>query len=50
MKVARVILITALFIGLTGCAYNQKMDGDGMVRSYTQISQEEAMEITAAGM
>ena len=45
MKVARVILITALFIGLTGCAYNQKMDGDGMVRSYTQISQEEAMEM-----
>ncbi len=45
MKIARVILITALFIGLTGCAYNQKMDGDGMVRSYTQISQEEAMEM-----
>ena len=45
MKIARVILITALFIGLTGCALNQKMDGDGMVRSYTQISQEEAMEM-----
>lgn len=45
MKIARVILITALFIVLTGCAYNQKMDGDGMVRSYTQISQEEAMEM-----
>ena len=45
MKIARVILITALYIGLTGCAYNQKMDGDGMVRSYTQISQEEAMEM-----
>lgn len=45
MKIARVILITALFIVLTGCAYNQKMDGDGMVRTYTQISQEEAMEM-----
>ncbi len=45
MRIARVILITALFIGLTGCALNQKMDGDGMVRSYTQISQEEAMEM-----
>lgn len=45
MKIARVILITVLFIVLTGCAYNQKMDGDGMVRTYTQISQEEAMEM-----
>ncbi len=45
MKIARVILITVLFIVLTGCAYNQKMDVDGMVRSYTQISQEEAMEM-----
>jgi rhodanese-related sulfurtransferase len=45
MKIARVILITALFIVITGCAYNQNMDGDGMVRTYTQISQEEAMEM-----
>ncbi|MDO5138555.1 MAG: peptide methionine sulfoxide reductase, partial [Oscillospiraceae bacterium] len=37
------MLITALFILLCGCSgKGQVMDGDGMLNSYRQISQEEA--------
>ena len=37
------LLITALFILLCGCSdKGQVMDGDGMLNSYRQISQEEA--------
>lgn len=32
---------------MTGCAMGQVMDGDGMARSYTQISQETAKEMMA---
>lgn len=39
------VLLTAVLHLLTGCA--QKMDGDGMLRSYTHISQETAREMMA---
>ena len=40
------LLITAFFLQLTGCSpKGQVMDGDGMVRSYSQISQEEAKQM-----
>ena len=40
------IIITALLLLLTACSSGaQVMDGDGMVRSYTQISQDEAKEM-----
>ena len=38
--------MTALLLLLTACSSGaQVMDGDGMVRSYTQISQDEAKEM-----
>ena len=44
-----VILLTAAFLfQLAGCSSKAKgpvMDGDGMVRSYSQISQEEAKQM-----
>ena len=40
------IIMTALLLLLTACSSGaQVMDGDGMVRSYTQISQDEAKEM-----
>lgn len=39
-------VVTALLIG--GCGMFQVMDGDGMVRSYKQISQEEAKRMMEA--
>ena len=45
MKIAVVLLVVVGIFGLTGCALNQKKDGDGMERTYTQITQEEAMEM-----
>ena len=47
---SRIILIlpAAVFLILIGCAWRgQVMDGDGMVRSYTQITQDEAKEMMA---
>ena len=44
MKYALVLLTAALLI-LTGCA--SKLDGEGMVNSYRQISQQEAKEMMA---
>ena len=48
MKKRAFLLITALLL-LTGCSSGsgQVMDGDGMVRSYMQISQEQAKEMMA---
>ena len=46
MKRGIVIFVAALFLLLTACSYTgQVMDGEDMVRSYTQISQEEAKEM-----
>ena len=39
------ILLLLTVLSLSGCA--QKLDGDGMVNSYTQISQEQAKEMMA---
>ena len=48
MKKSIVLLLAAILLLLTGCGSNgQVMDGDGMVNSYTQISQEQAKEIMA---
>ena len=41
-------MLTALLFFLAGCASGgQVMDGDGMINSYTQISQEQAKEMMA---
>ena len=40
-----IILLLVATLSLSGCA--QKLDGDGMVNSYTQISQEQAKEMMA---
>ena len=40
-----IIMTVIILLVLTGCV--QKLDGDGMVRSYTQISQDEAKEMMA---
>lgn len=45
MKRCAVLLIIMLL--MTGCATGQVMDGDGMERSYTQISQDKAKEMMA---
>ena len=45
MKRCSVLLLVMLL--MTGCAMGQGMDGDGMERSYTQISQDEAREMMA---
>ena len=48
MKLTRQLLLLILLILLAGCGSGmQIMDGDDMVRSYTQISQDEAMEMMA---
>ena len=40
------IMFAAVVLMLTGCTFGgQVMDGEDMVRSYTQISQEEAREM-----
>ena len=39
------ILLLLTVLSLSGCA--QKLDGEGMVNSYTQISQEQAKEMMA---
>ena len=40
------IIVAAVLLLLTACSSGgQVMDGDGMVRSYTQISQDEAKEM-----
>jgi len=45
-KCCRMILVTVLALLLTACSSGgQVMDGEDMVRSYTQISQEEAKEM-----
>ena len=41
-----IMILLAFMIG--GCGMVQVMDGDGMVRSYTQISQEEAKKMMEA--
>lgn len=45
MKKSFVILLAAALFILTGCS--QKPDGDGMERSFSQISQETAQEMMA---
>lgn len=45
MKKSFVILLVAVLFILTGCS--QKLDGDGMERSFNQISQETAKEMMA---
>lgn len=40
------VLLLVMFL-VTGCAMGQVMDGDGMERSYTHISQDEAKEMMA---
>ena len=48
MKHGIVIIAAATLLLLTACSsVGQVMDGDGMVRSYTQISQDEAKEMMA---
>jgi len=48
MKKSTVLLFTAALLFLTACAGSgQVMDGDGMLNSYRQISQEEARAIMA---
>ena len=45
-KKARLILLTAFVLLLTACSSGgQIMDGEDMVRSYTQISQDQAKEM-----
>ena len=45
MKKSFVILLVAVLFILTSCL--QKLDGDGMERSFNQISQETAKEMMA---
>ena len=45
MKRCAVLLLVMLL--MTGCAMGQVVDDDGMERSYTQISQDEAREMMA---
>ena len=46
MKKSIVLLLIAILLLLTGCGSSgQVMDGDDMVKSYTQISQEQAKEM-----
>ena len=47
MKKSIFLLLTAILLLLTGCSSGsgQMVDGDGMVNSYTQISQEQAKEM-----
>ena len=47
MKKSIFLLLIAILLLLTGCSSGsgQMMDGDGMVNSYTQISQEQAKEM-----
>ena len=49
MKKSITLLLTAILLLLTGCSSGsgQVMDGDGMVNSYKQISQEQAKEMMA---
>ena len=44
MKKSILLLLITILLLLTGCSSGsgQIMDGDGMVNSYTQISQEQA--------
>ena len=51
MKKSIFLLLTAILLLLTGCSSGsgQMMDGDGMVNSYTQISQEQAKEMMTRG-
>ena len=47
-KKVRLILLTAFVLLLTACSSGgQIMDGEDMVRSYTQISQDQAKEMMA---
>ena len=41
----RILPVLLAFLLMTGCAEAQIMDGDGMINSYTQISQEEAKQM-----
>lgn len=43
-KILVLLCLAMLFVALTGCR-SQILDGDGMERSYFQISQEEAAEM-----
>ena len=46
ISIGRVIFFTVFALLLTACSSGgQVMDGEGMVRSYTQISQDEAKEM-----
>lgn len=46
MRRIAILLITAFLLQLTACSPKEQiMDGDGMVRSYSQISQEEAKQM-----
>ena len=46
MKKNTILFIAAILFLLTGCASrDQVMDGDGMLNSYKQISQEQAKEM-----
>ena len=46
MRRIAILLITAFLLQLTACSTKgQVMDGGGMVRSYSQISQEEAKQM-----
>lgn len=47
-KLWRYVFVILTLLGLGGCGMFQVMDGDGMVRSYKQISQEEAMKMMEA--
>ena len=47
MKKLGIIIAAAVLLFTTCTAYGQVMDGEDMVRSYTQISQEEAKEMMA---
>ena len=46
MKKNTILFFAAILFLLTGCASRgQVMDGDGMLNSYKQISQEQAKEM-----
>ena len=48
MKKSIYLFLAAVLFLLTGCAsHDQVMDGDGMLNSYMQISQEQAKEMMA---
>ena len=49
MKKSIALFLTAILLLLTGCSSGsgQVMDGDGMINSYSQISQEQAKEMMA---